>query len=125
MSDSIAIAETYRGVPIHADQPRDRIERVVRPAIDTVSTMTDAEVLAAYAADAANPPEARLLAAARCEAAFSIAVDERRSRPNIDVDALRASVAGLDSAIWRDPNRYCSLLDDARTAARRDPPLSD
>jgi hypothetical protein len=124
-TDQIAIAETYRGVPIHANQPRERIATIVKPAIDVVCGMTDAEALAAYAADPANPPEARLLAAARCEASFAIAAEERRSRPAVDLDRLHAAVAGLDSVTWRDPDWYCSLLDDACTAARRDPPLPD
>src|SRR5690349_17629393 len=61
--DAIPIVETYRGVGIHANQPRERIEKVLRPAIDYVHELGDLDDLAAYARDAANPPEARLFAA--------------------------------------------------------------
>jgi hypothetical protein len=109
--DAIPIVEVYRGIGIENCQPRERIEFVVRPAIDRVHAMTDPDLLAAYAASADNPPEARLFAAAKVEVELEIAMAERRLRPVASLEQIRASVAGLGSRRWRDPDRYCSLLD--------------
>ena len=119
----------YRGVGLHAFQPPERIGAVVKPAIDVVHGMSDIGALASYAADARNAPEARLLAAAKCEAGFTIAVDERRQRPAIDLLRVRASVAGLTKS-WMSTTHYGSDLDaetDARDriALSREIPLSD
>lgn len=110
-ADRIPIAEFYRGVGVHDSQPRRRIDLVVKPAIDKVHEMNDVEALFAYAGDILNPPEARLLAAAKAEASWQIAADERRVRPDINLDKLHARVAGLNSRRWRNPWAYCSLLD--------------
>jgi hypothetical protein len=120
-ADSIPIVATHRGVGIHEGQPRARIDGVVRPAIDLVFTMADAAELARYAADAGNPPEARLFAAARCEAAWQLAAEGRASRPAVDLLQVRASVAGLNSAGWMSQTHFCSLLDIADGAVPREP----
>jgi hypothetical protein len=88
--DVIEIVELYRGVGIESDQPRERIEHVVKPQIDIVHDIDDPDQLLAYADNARNPPEARLLAAAKCEAAFEISTEERRLRPPIDMERARA-----------------------------------
>ena len=119
--DSIPIVATHRGVGIHAGQPRARIDGVVKPAIDQVLAMTDAAELARYAADAGNPPEARLFAAARCEAAWQLAAEGRASRPAVDLLQVRASVAGLSSAGWASTTHYASLLDITDSAVPREP----
>jgi hypothetical protein len=119
----IPVVEIYRGVGIEDQQPLERIQLVVKPAIDRVHAMGDPDLLAAYADDARNPPEARLFAAAKVEVELEIAMAERRLRPVTSLERLRASVAGLGSQRWRDPDRYCSLLD--HSGVERDEPLDD
>ena len=109
--DRIPIVETYRGVGIHDQQPRERIDGVVKPAIDRVLGIGDVKRLAEYAADTGNPPEARLLASARVEAMWELAAESREQRPAIDMAVVKASVAGLQSARWRSSQYYGSLLD--------------
>jgi hypothetical protein len=121
--DAIPIVAVYRGIGIENCQPRERVELVVKPAIDFVHAMSDADLLAAYAADADNPPEARLFAAAKVEVELEIAMAERRLRPVASLEQIRASVAGLNSRRWRDPDRYCSLLDHG--GIEREQPLDD
>src|SRR5690242_12333703 len=61
--DRIPIVETYRGVGIHNEQPRKRIERVVKPEIDRVfDELHGVRELFEFAKSAANSPEARMLA---------------------------------------------------------------
>jgi hypothetical protein len=110
----------HRGVGLHAFQPQERIETVVKPAIDAVFGISDPATLAAYAADAANPPEARLFAGARVEAAWQLAAEGRALRPNVDLELLRATTAGVDSLNWVDPYRYCSLFDCRQEAVPRE-----
>jgi hypothetical protein len=111
LSEGMPIIETYRGVGIHDFQTAERIAEVVKPAIDYVCGLSDLDHLADYAADCRNPPEARLLAAAKAEAAFELAADHREVRPDIDLERLRAHTAGLDSLNWANPSNYCSLFD--------------
>lgn len=127
MSDNIPIVEVFRGVGVHDCQPTERIEGVVKPAIDHVHALDTLAELRAYAGDVTRPPEARLFAAAKCEAVFQIAVGERRERPNVNLEQVRASVAGLNSQYWRDTSRYCSLLDSRSIdqAVRREHPPND
>jgi hypothetical protein len=120
---AIPIVEVYRGVGIEDQQSPERIETVKR-AIDRVHATDDPEQLAAYADDAWNPPEARLLAAAKCEAVFEISTEERRLRPSIDMERLRASVAGLGSKKWRSAWHFASLL-DPHGGVEREEPLPD
>lgn len=77
MSDEILSTEAHRDVGLHDCQPRDRIEQVVKPAIDAVFAMTDVDDLARYCGDITRPPEARLFAAAKCQAALQVAAAER------------------------------------------------
>ena len=130
MSDNIPIVETYRGVGIHDAQPAERINAIVKPAIDHAMALTDLDALADFAGDITRAPEARLLAAAKCDAIFRIAVEERRERPPIDLDKVRAAVAGLNSIQWRSPWAYCSILSPGPMPGGigpepRVPPLSD
>ena len=121
--DSIPVVDIYRGIGIEDQQPRERIELVVKPAIDRVHAMGDPDLLAAYAADADNPPEARLFASAKVEVEVGIAAAERRLRPVTSLEQIRATVAGLGSLRWRDPDRYCSLLDQG--GVERERPLEE
>jgi hypothetical protein len=111
MAHDMPTIGTYRGVPLHDFQPRARIEKVVKPAIDEVFGIADPEKLFTYAANNQNPPEARLFAAARCEACHQLAAESRVARPAIDLQLLRAHVAGLGSRQWVDPKHYTSVLD--------------
>jgi hypothetical protein len=108
---TIPIIEIYRGVGIHDLQPRERVERRVKPEIDRVLEMSDMDELVRYCGDVRNPPESRLLAGAKVEAIFDLAVAERRERPSIDMDRLRASYSCAASQHWRNPWAYGSLLD--------------
>jgi hypothetical protein len=120
--DQIPVVEIYRGVGIEDQQPLERIGLVKRE-IDRVHRMSDADELADYAGDAGHPPEARMLAGARAEALWELAAEERRLRPTISLERLRASTAGLGSRTWRDPDRFASLLDHG--GVERDEPLAD
>lgn len=111
-------AELYRGVRIFGLQPAERIESVVKPAIDRVYLIVDAQALVEYAADAGNSPEARLFAAARVEAIWQLAAEGRAVRPAVSLDYLRAATAGLDSRQWCDPRRYGALFDFRRSMSR-------
>jgi hypothetical protein len=125
LSAIIPIVETYRSVGIDDCQPRDRIERVVKPEIDAVFAQIDADELARIAGDATWCPEARLLAGTRCEAVVGLTRQQRRQPlPNVDVEFVVACTAGLGSKDWRDPSSYASLL-DAGDAVLRPQPLSD
>src|SRR5262249_21168428 len=116
---------THRGVGIHDHQTPARI-RIVKAAIDRVARMSDILELVAFAADPRHPPEARLFAASKVEAEYELAAEERRNRPSIDLERVRATVAGLDSLVWRDPDRFCSLLDThSERAVKREEPLLD
>jgi hypothetical protein len=121
--DQIPIIETYRRVGVHDGQPAERIESIVKPAIDVVHSMADPLALFSYALDAANPPEARIFAAAKCEAIWELAAESRVARPKVDLKKLRAGVTALDSLEWRDPTTYQSLLASSPRAAKREPPL--
>jgi hypothetical protein len=107
--DAIPIVETYRGIGIHEEQPPERIASVVKPEIDTVHAMSDLSALAKYAADITRSPEARLIAAAKVAAAWQMAAEERRNRPDVDLERVRASVAGLRSRRARSATQYCSI----------------
>jgi hypothetical protein len=53
-----------------------------------------------------NPPEARLLAAAKCEAIWESAVNNRESRPDLDLLKLHAVTSSLDSLKCVSPWEY-------------------
>ena len=101
---------THRGIGIHTHQTPARV-KVVKAAIDRVARMSDILELANFAADPRHPPEARMFAASKITVEYELAAEERRNRPIIDLDRVHATVAGLDSVVWRDPDRYASLLD--------------
>ena len=42
---------------------------------------------------------------------YELAAEERRNRPIVNLDRVRATVAGLDSIVWRDPDCYGTLLE--------------
>jgi hypothetical protein len=122
--DLIPTVEVFRGVRLHDQQTPARL-RVVRTAIKRVCRLSRPEKLMAYLQDAANPPEARLAAAQRLEELVAQGRDQRKP-PFIDIAHARACVAGLDSRKWRDPVKYCSLLEaDYQHAVKRETPLDD
>jgi hypothetical protein len=118
--DRIPTIGTYRGIGIQDHQSPERIE-LVKAAIDRVARTTDILELVDLAADPTQPPESRMFAASKVEIGYQIAAEERRNRPQVDLDRLRASVAGLDSVVWRSPFEYGSLFD--RGGIEREQPL--
>jgi len=100
----------HRGIGIHDHQSPARIE-IVKRAIDRVARMSDILELADFAADRRQPPEARLFAASKIECEYELAAEERRNRPIIDLERVRATVAGLDSLEWRSPVVYGTDLE--------------
>jgi hypothetical protein len=111
VSDEIPAVEVYRGVGIDDMQSHERIEHVVKPAIDEVFGMTNTRELLNYCGDITKPPEGRLFAAAKLQAGFQMAAAGRVERPNVDLQVVNAMIAGLGSRRWRSPWGYGSLLD--------------
>ena len=101
----------HRGIGIHDHQSPARI-KVVKAAIDRVARISDILELADFAADPQQPPEARMFAANKVEVEYEVAAEERRNRPIVDLDLVRATVAGLDSLEWRSPVVYGTDLED-------------
>lgn len=122
--DRLPISEEYRGVGIHAGQPPARVA-VVKAAIDAVYALSNPTRLLAYLETSANPPEARLFAAARLRAAHELAAESRIGRPKMDMTYVAACAAGLESRTWQHPRKYTSLLDPwERNAAPREVDLT-
>jgi len=113
---------THRGVGIHDHQSPARI-KVVKAAIDRVARMSDVLELADFAADRRQPPEARMFAASKVEVEYELAAEERRNRPIIDLELVRATVAGLDSVVWRSPVVYGTDLEAG--GVEREVPLDE
>lgn len=109
-NDAIPTDGDHRGVALHAAQSLERLA-VVRTDIDLVFSKSEPTDLIAIARNPSYAPESRLFAAAKLTALHSMAVERREVRPpGIDIDFVKAIVAGVDSVKWRDPNHYCSLL---------------
>jgi hypothetical protein len=125
-NDIIPTVGEHRGVGLHDCQTPERLE-IVRRAIDDVFDVADFRKLLAIAGGPRWPPEARLFAAAKLQAIHQIAADKREVRPLIDLELVRALVAGVNSIKWRDPVLFASLLDhshmDQEPAVRRETPL--
>ena len=113
---------SHRGIGIHDRQGAARI-KVAKAAIDRVARMSDVLELADFAADSQQPPEARMFAANKVEVEYEVAAEERRNRPIVDLDLVRATVAGLDSLEWRSPVVYGTDLEDG--GEPREQPLDD
>jgi hypothetical protein len=118
----IPIIGTHRGIGLHNFQGAARI-RIVKAAIDRVARMSDILQLAEFAADPQQPPEARLFAANKVEVEYQLSAEERRNRPIVDLDRIRATVAGLDSIEWRSPVVYGTDLDHG--GVPREEPLDE
>jgi hypothetical protein len=121
--DRIPTIASHRGIGIHDHQTPERI-LVVKAAIDHVARLSDVLELSDFAADPRQPPEARMFAASKIEVEYERSAEERRNRPIIDLQKVRASVAGLNSLVWRDPDRYGSDLEYGGVA-REEPLLDD
>jgi hypothetical protein len=121
-SDEIPTIGAHRGVPLEDQQSDVRLARV-RAEIDLVLGMSDPGELADYAGNPCHAPEARQLAAAMAETAWTLAAETRALRPNISLEKLYASVAGLGSRTWRCPFRHATLLEDGGMLRER--PLDD
>jgi hypothetical protein len=112
----------HRGIGIHDHQTPGRIN-TVKAAIDRVARMSDIMALVGFAADPQEPPEARLFAANKVEVEYQLSAEERRNRPVVDLDKLRAGCAGLDSVEWRSPVVYGTDLEHG--GVEREEPLPD
>jgi len=121
--DQIPVVEIYRGCAIESGQSLERV-KLVRCEIDRVAGMDDADALVLYAINPMHSPESRQLAAARAEALWELASAERRLRPSISLELLRAGVAGLGCRRWQNPLYHCSLL-DPDGGIERERPLDD
>ena len=115
--DLIPSAGQHRGVPLHAGQSVRRLA-VVRADINAALNLATVDELMAFAGDLMRAPEARLLAGALLEARHTVATSNRDATP-VDIDLVRAAIAGLDSLKWRDPTHYGTDL-EARRGIRRD-----
>ena len=80
-----SVAEEYRGAPIFAYQDPTNFE-AIRRRIDAVWAITDLEELADHLSFPGNLRETRLIAAARLDAEYQLAIDERRARPEIRIE---------------------------------------
>jgi hypothetical protein len=117
-------AEIYRDVKIFAFQSQNRIENVVRPAIDEVYSTHSALELKRYVENRKNPPEARLFAYARICAIYELSAEQRIARPPIDLTSLKFFVIGLDNLASANPEYFSSIWDYAgNQAERREWPL--
>ena len=117
----IPVIGSHRGIGIHDCQSPARV-RVVKAAIDRVARMSDIVELIDFAADPKQPPEARMFAANKVEVEYELAAEERRNRPIVDLEKVRATVAGLDSLEWRSPVVYGTDLEDG--GVPREEPLA-
>ena len=106
----IPAVEMYRGVGIHDYQPAERVNRVVKPAIDRVFAISAPADLYRYACDKTHPPEARLLAAARYRALHEARAGTHDTRPG-RLEQLKAEIAGLNSLEWVDVHFYGTGLE--------------
>jgi hypothetical protein len=95
--DAIPIVALHRQVPVHDMQDSERVEQVVKPAIDTVFAMTDIEALAAYCTDVTQPPEARMLAGAKVLSSQNAAAAERRALAGLELGPIHAAMSYLNS----------------------------
>jgi len=118
--DAIPVIGLHRGVPLEDQQSPERLA-LVKTEIDHVLGMTDAGELADYAGNPWHSPEARQLAAAMAETAWTVAAETRALRPGISLERLHASVAGLGSRTWRCSFRHATLLEHG--GVEREQPL--
>lgn len=122
-ADTIPTVGHHRGVPLHDCQPRERIEGIVKPEIDTVYDMEDPQQLFAWCGDPWRSPESRLFAAAKLNAFLDITAESRWSRPSgITRERVQAAVAMLNSQKWRDPTHYGGLCGWPRGPGMPEPP---
>jgi hypothetical protein len=128
--DPIPYVELYKNVPIFDRQPRSRIERIVKPAIDVALSLERPMELHELMIDADGVPEARAVAAARLLALFQKAAAERRAAPDIgplrDMPYVECFVEILTAQHCRNHDNYNAWLDPRPSpehpgAGRREP----
>ena len=120
--DGFRRLELHRGVPLEDQQSDERLA-LVRAEIDLVLGMSDPGELADHAGDPRHSPEVGSLRPPWRRAIWTMAAETRAVRPVISLEKLHASVAGLGSGTWRDPDRHASLLDHG--GVEREEPLDD
>lgn len=107
--DPIAKSGEYRGVALDVGQSAARLV-FIHADIDATFEAPTAKLMQIVAwPDWA--PEARRLAGALLEAQHQLAVANREARPEINLEFVRAALAGIDSVSWQDPDFYCTLFD--------------
>ena len=125
-SEPVPLVGYHRDVGIHADQPAERIEHIVKPEIDLVlDRLHDLEELFRFARSIAHCPEARLLAAAKVEAAWTLRSEDRRGLPatSFDRDDLAAAAGPwLSHKDGRSLTHYCGTW-EALLAGPDDQPV--
>jgi hypothetical protein len=111
MRDLSPPLEFYRDVPIHDQQPRERIEGTVKPQIDRVlDGLHGVSELYAFVCNILNAPESRQLAAAKLEPCWEQAVAERLQRPaDLSMETIQAWQAMLRGP--RSATHYATLYE--------------
>jgi hypothetical protein len=129
--DSFPVAGAHRGAPLFAYQSPERLA-TVRAEIDEVLGTHDPHRLHEYARNISHSPESRLLAVARVDALFEVSANHREARPQVNLQNVRAAVAGLGSRRWAHPEFHSSLFDPHPPAdsgqpmpGRRERPLTN
>lgn len=118
----IRTTEVYRDIGLHDFQDERRL-KIVRAEIDAVHQMTSIRKLFDYALDVGHAPEARLYAIAKLRAAYDLAVQERRTRPDIDMTVLGIVSCGLQSEGWRDREFFGCIVERGERSVPRARPL--
>lgn len=113
--DAIPVIEVYRDCPIHDMQSSERVAEVVKPAVDAVIGLEDAEALAEYCLDTTWPPEARQVTSAK------VATAARRALANVELGPIRAQCPTSDCAAVASPTsmRGCGMCRSRQGIADR------
>ena len=88
-------------------------------------TLSDIRQLFAITKTPRWSPEARLAASGQIRALWALAAEDRRQRPDIDLELVDAYIGGLDIEGWRHPWRFCCLAEGDSAAALRDEELPE
>ena len=112
--DVVDCCEVYRNRGLHVGQSPERLA-LVRGEIDRICEITSAQRLFEIVADRRWSPEARALAAARCEAAAELSRQRRDGGVDIDIELLRAHAVNAVTRRWRSRDFYCSMATSCGT----------
>jgi hypothetical protein len=107
MSIPVSIAQTHRGVEIHTWQSPHRVWKV-RHEIDRDYSLNSVAELVAYVENSANPPEARLFAAAKVTALHEQAAESRERGPTSTGRSPRRPAWVASSGSTRTGSLHCA-----------------